>query len=376
MKRLQCPRLLSRQCLTGAGAEREIYHVCLDFAGRGAPHYRPGDCLGIYPKNRRSLVESILSHLKEGDLQTPVVEGESGREVTLEHFLLHRANLSVCSPSLVCAVEESLPSGTSEKEVLTRLCRQTGQRPMLVQFSRSKTPEALLQRYSKVLRAQDLCDHLRPLLPRLYSIASAPAWEPETIELTVSYVDIAGDPPKLGVCSHWLCRDLKLGDQLSSYHHSNAAFHLPENPETPIVMIGAGTGIAPFRAFLQERLLSGIRGFAWLLAGQRNRRIDFLYRDFLQTLGRGDGLRLDLAFSRDQPEKLYVTDLMRERSKALLDQLEKGAILYVCGSIALGKSTHQALLDILQKEHCQSALQAEGYLRRLRKEGRYRRDVY
>lgn len=375
MKATHKPQLLTRQCLTGAGATREIHHIGLDF-GPEVIEYRPGDSLGVYPINQRSIVQSIRAHLVDGSSDTLVSEGKSGHQLSLEDFLLKGANLSVSSPSLVCAIEARMPASSPAKEFLARLCKETSQRAMLVQFSRTKTPEQLLQRYSGILRAQDLCDHLRPLLPRLYSIASAPMWEPGLVDLTVSYVDIKGDLPRKGVCSHWLCYDLDLGGTTSTYLHSNAAFHLPLSSDTPIVMIGAGTGIAPFRAFLQERLLFGARGSTWLIAGQRNRHIDYLYRDFLQTLALGGALKLDIAFSRDQEEKFYVTDLLRESSKELVKQLKEGAILYVCGSIALGKSTHETLLQILQKELALTSAQATDYLRLIRKEGRYRRDVY
>lgn len=377
MKATHLPTLAHRECLTTVDAEREIHHLCFDVA-HGDSHidYRPGDCLAIFPQNQKKTVAALCDALIDGAGEPLIFEGKLGRELPIGEFLLHGANLQSCSPSLVCAIEAHLPKSSSEKEILTRLCRDASQRSLLVQYCRSKTPLQLLQRYSGVLPAQQLCDHLQPLLPRLYSIASAAEWVTGAIDLTVSYVEIAGEPPRQGVCSHWLCRDLELGGETRAYHHHHPSFHLPESSEASLIMIGAGTGIAPFRAFLQERLLTGARGSNWLLAGQRNRLADFLYRDFLQTLAESGQLRLNVAFSRDQEDKQYVTHLMQQNAKDLVWQLANGAYLYVCGSIALGKSTQEVLLQILQSENSWNSVQAGEYVRAMRKSGRYRRDVY
>ncbi len=377
MKAMLTSTLEVRECLTSPDAEREIHHLRLRFeGGEAVASYRPGDCLAIYPQNQRLIVQTLQASLVDGGEEPLILEGKSGRELPLGEYLLHGANLHSCSPSLVCAVEAHLPRGSSDKEILTRLCRETSQRSLLVQFSRSRTPQQLLQRYPGILPAQVLCDHLQPLLPRLYSIASAPHWAPGAVELTVSYVEIGGPSPRQGVCSHWLCRDLELGQATRAYLHHHPTFHLPDHADAPLIMIGAGTGIAPFRAFLQERVSTKSRGTNWLMSGQRTRKSDFLYGDFLQDLEDAKRLKLDLAFSRDQESKEYVTHLMWTHARELVRQLQDGAYLYVCGSIALGKSTQEMLLQILQSELGLTSLHSGEYLKALRKEGRYRRDIY
>ncbi len=368
--------LISRQLLTSHQAAQEIYHISLAPSAVDLSSYQPGDCLAIYPQNQTKHVAQILDALIATDAQEPILEGRSGQHLPLGEYLLKRANLTICSASLAIALARALKSCDVSSEFFKKLCLDPAQRSALLQFCRARTVPQLLSRYRQLLTAQQLADHLQPLLPRLYSIASASKWTDPSVDLTVSYVQTEGKWPRQGVCSHWLCRDLKLGQHLNAHFHPHNDFHPPSDPNRSIIMIGAGTGIAPFRGFLQQRAFNRSPGRNWLIMGQRQRQKDFLYQDFLRVLELAGLLRLDLAFSRDQVEKYYVSHAMQRCCEDIAKELRGEAVIYVCGSIALGKSVHQALLSILQEQLSLDALQAERFLRTLRKEGRYKRDVY
>lgn len=368
--------LTSRQLLTSHHAAQEIYHISLAPSAVDLSSYQPGDCLAIYPQNQKRHISQILDALITTDAQEPILEGRSGRRVPLSEYLLVRANLTTCSASLAIALARALKSNDASSEFFKKLCLDPAQRSALLQFCRARTVPQLLSSFPHLLTAQQLADHLQPLLPRLYSIASASQWADPSVDLTVSYVQTGGKWPRQGVCSHWLCRDLQVGQHLNAHFHPHRDFHPPSDLNQSIIMIGGGTGIAPFRGFLQQRALDRSQGRNWLIMGQRQRQKDFLYQDFLQVLELAGRLRLDLAFSRDQAEKYYVSHAMERYSEDIAKELKAKAVIYVCGSIALGKSVHQALLSILQEQLSLDALQAEHFLRTLRKQGRYKRDVY
>lgn len=368
--------LVGRHLLTQFGADQKTYHIELSRNADPLPNYQPGDCLAIYPQNQKKHIASLINSLSDGQEDVEIFEGRSGEKFPLIDYLSQRANLTTCSASLAIAMAEKLVPKTSEDFFFKQLCLETGQRNALLQFCRARTVVQLLQSYPKLITAQQLSDHLQPLLPRLYSIASAPHWASQTLDLTVSYVEIEGKWPRQGVCSHWLCQELEIGQSVRAHFHPHRDFHLPDDDNRPIIMVAAGTGIAPFRGFLQKRLTDNAKGENWLFMGQRRQKSDYYYRDFFKALSLSGKLKLDLAFSRDQAEKFYASDAMIRRGEEIVERIEKDAVIYVCGSIELGKSVHRALQLILEKHCGKDAKAAEDFLRKLRKEGRYRRDVY
>lgn len=369
-------QLVDRQRLTDPEAVHEIYHICLQPCASKMARYRPGDCLAIYPQNQKKDVTQIIEILIDANKEELISEGRSGQRAPLGQYLLKGANLTMCSASLAIALAQALTPRNSADDFFKKLCLDPSQRSALLQFCRARTVAQLLTSFPPLLTAQQLCNHLQILLPRLYSIASAFDPSSDRVDLTVSYVQIEGKWPRQGVCSHWLCRDLEIGQSLSAHLHPHSDFHPPDNSEQSILMIGAGTGIAPFRGFLQQRAQDKKKGRNWLLMGQRNRQKDFIYEDFWRALEQKAILRLDLAFSRDQMGKYYVNHIMQRFSKEIFDEIKDRAIIYVCGSIALGKSVHQALLTIVRDKLNFDDLKAERFLRSLRKEGLYKRDVY
>lgn len=220
---------------------------------------------------------------------------------------------------------------------------------------------------------------LPKLSPRLYSISSSPLAHAGQIHTTVAVVRFnAHNRERGGVCSTLFADRASLSDRLPLYIQPNKRFRLPANPDAPMIMIGPGTGVAPFRAFLHERRAIGASGRNWLFFGERSAETDYLYRDELESM-RSDGhlTRLDTAFSRDQQDKVYVQDRMMEQASLFWSWLQDGASVYVCGDASrMAKDVHAALQGIVEKQGCMTAPEVEEYVQALKEEHRYHRDVY
>ena len=238
----------------------------------------------------------------------------------------------------------------------------------------------LLTRYPAriPLSAQQFVDMLRPLTPRLYSIASSPAAYEGEVHLTVAVVEYqAFGHTRVGAASHYLGRHLAAGDRVAIYAEANPGFRLPPD-EADMIMIGPGTGVAPFRAFLDERAARGASGSNWLFFGDRTFADDFLYQvEWQRHLKSGVLSYLDVAFSRDQSDKIYVQHRLKQRGKQLYRWLNEGAHIYVCGDAKnMAPDVHAALLELIQEHGNLSVTEAEALLKTLRRQGRYHRDVY
>jgi sulfite reductase (NADPH) flavoprotein alpha-component len=354
--------------LNGRGSDKETYHIELDLAGSGL-HYAPGDALAVVPANHLPLVEEVLLAARLSDTTAVQVEGAS---LPLAAALATHRELTVLT-----------------RDVLERyaiLAPHAGLQELLADSNRLQpylygrdVADLLTEFPSEQLTAQALADVLRPLPSRAYSIASSLLAHPEEVHLTVGAVRYeAFGRQKHGVCSSFLADRVALGDTARVYVQQNEYFRLPQNGETDIIMIGAGTGIAPFRAFVEERVELGATGRNWLLFGNPHFTTDFLYQaEWLQHLKKGTLSRLDVAFSRDQAKKIYVQDRLLEASRDVFGWLENGAQLYVCGDKnRLGGAVQTALTQVVQKEAGLSADDAAAYVKNLRKQRRYLEDVY
>jgi sulfite reductase (NADPH) flavoprotein alpha-component len=227
--------------------------------------------------------------------------------------------------------------------------------------------------------ARDFVQMLRKLPARLYSIASSWKANPDEVDLTISAVRYTThDRERHGVCSVHCSDRVSSGDELKVFVHSNPNFRMPPQPDTPIIMVGPGTGIAPFRAFIEEREETGAGGKTWLFFGDRRFRTDFLYQvEWLRWLKLGVLTRLDVAFSRDQGHKVYVQNRMAEKSREIYDWLQDGAHFYICGSVnPMAADVHAALVEVVKMEGQKTQDDAEAYVNALREQGRYQRDVY
>ena len=354
------------QKITGRDSTKDVRHIEISLADSGIT-YQPGDALGVYFLNDDKAVEAILTATGlDGSTEVQL----AGQTLALKTALTEQLELTQSYPSFV----EKYAQATATSELLELVKDKTALRQYL---DSRQTLDVILQNPAP-LTAQQLVDALRKQQPRLYSIASSQAEVGDEVHLTVGVVryDAFGET-HLGGASGFLAERLEEGAVVKVFVEHNDNFRLPDH-ETPVIMIGPGTGIAPFRAFLQERDQAGATGQNWLIFGNPHFTQDFLYQVELQDyLKRGVLSKLDVAFSRDQAQKVYVQDKLRLKAEEIWIWLQQGAYLYVCGDgNKMAKDVHQALLDIAQQQGGFSAEQAEQYFDDLRQAKRYQKDVY
>ena len=356
--------LLVRQKITGRDSEKDVRHIEIDLSGSGL-QYRAGDALGVWFENDPAVVEEILAAVSlKGD--EPVNAGGQGK--TVREALLHDWEIGLNTPQFVQGYAEI--SGNPElKQAAADASAYAAANPIA----------GIVSQYPAALTAEQLAGLLRPLAPRLYSISSAPEEVGEEVHLTVGVLRYEHNGiPRTGAASGFLGGRLEEEGTVRVFVEENPRFRLPENPDTPVIMIGAGTGVAPFRAFMQQRAANGDSGKNWLIFGNQHFTQDFLYQTEWQGWAK-DGLlnKYDFAWSRDQEEKIYVQHKIREEAAELWQWLQQGAHIYVCGDASrMAKDVEQALLDTIAEQGGLSADDADEYLDNLRQEGRYQRDVY
>lgn len=362
--------VIDNLALTGRGSSKETRHVELSLQGSGLA-FEPGDALGIVPRNDPVLAEKLLGLL--GFAEEAAVNLKAGT-IALGEALMRDLEITAITPRFL-----DHWASLSDVPALKVLTRQENAEERAT-FLRTNQILDLVRAYPvKGLDPQVFIAGLRPLQPRLYSIASSPAAVGDEAHLTVSTVryELHG-LARCGVASGHLADRAAVDSVLPVYVQANPHFRLPEDPETPILMVGAGTGVAPYRAFLQQREAQGGAGPSWLVFGERNFRTDFLYQTEWQAHLK-DGLltRMDVAFSRDETHKIYVQDRLRENAADVFAWLEDGAHVYICGDAArLAPDVHAALSDILQQQGRMNPEAAEDHLRGLQRDHRYQRDVY
>ncbi len=349
-------KLLRKVMLTTPGSTKQTLHVELD---TGALKFELGDSLGLWVSNDPEVARQVAAAAGlEPQADEVVLVGEE--RLRFADALVWRLDLQHVDARLIERLHGPLPA--DKRQQLVHAAH-------VVDVLRDKPAE---------WSPQDLVQHLRPIQPRPYSIASSPAAFPGQAHLTVGVVryELRGNP-RAGVASALLAERLPLGAALPAFVHVASGFRLAA-PDVPIVMIGPGTGVAPFRSFLQHRKATGAMGPSWLFFGERNRATDYLYGDELEAMrAEGTLARLDLAFSRDQVERIHVTHRIREAGKELWDWIARGAVLYVCGDAhRMAPDVHGALLDVIAGGAGLSQEKALEHLHRMESEGRYRRDVY
>jgi sulfite reductase (NADPH) flavoprotein alpha-component len=358
--------------LNGRGSDRETRHVEISLEGSGL-QYEPGDCLGIFPENHPRLVEELIQAMGwKADELVPV--NKNGEERSLKEALTSHYEITVLTkPLLEQAAKLSADSKLQE-------LMAAGREQELREYLKARDLLDLVQDYSFAgVSARDFVAILRKMPARLYSISSSPKAYPDEVHLTIRKVNYESHGRvRYGVCSTDIAERIQPGDTIPVYIHQNPNFKLPQNPETPVIMIGPGTGVAPFRAFLGEREELGAEGKTWLFYGDQHFFTDFLYQlDWQRWLKEGVLTRMDVAFSRDTDKKVYVQHRMLENSKELYQWLQEGASVYVCGDEKkMAHDVHAALEKILEQEGGLSPEEAAQYLARMQQEKRYQRDVY
>jgi len=357
---------LTRRKLNKEGSEKATYHIEFDLAESGID-YVVGDSFGVYPQNDPALVDSILATIKAPP-DFPIMD-HSLREV-----LLNDLALNVAPDTLFELV--SYITGGERKQKAKRLAK--GEDP----DGDAATLDVLatLEKFAGIHPDPEaLVECLEPLQPRLYSISSSHNKTPGRVTLTVDHVRYQIDARlRQGVASSWLATRLGPGAKLQAYVQKAHGFALPASGETPIIMIGPGTGVAPFRAFLQEREVHGAKGGAWLFFGHQRRACDFFYEDEMEAFQNNGVLtNLSLAWSRDAAGKTYVQDKLRQQSKEVWDWIARGAHIYVCGDAQrMAGDVEKAFIDIVAEHSRRDAEQAHQFVQDLKKGGAYQTDVY
>lgn len=363
--------LLDNVRLTGRGSTKDVRHIELSIEGSGL-RFEPGDALGVLPTNRPERAADLMESL--GLDPGASVPGADGVETTLEAALLHHYEITTLTRPFL--ENYAALSGSTELGELLKAENRDGLRDFL--YGREIID--VVRRYPvSGVTADRFVATLRKLPPRLYSIASSQNADPDEVHLTVAVVRYESHGmERHGVASTFLAERVAEEGKVPVYVDSNPNFRLPEDPDAPVIMVGPGTGVAPFRAFLAEREVMGARGKNWLFFGDRNFRTDFLYqREWLAHRKNGLLTRIDVAFSRDDDAKVYVQHRMLEQSRQLYAWLEEGAYFYVCGDAKrMAPDVHEALIRVVQKEGGVTRERAEEYIRHLQTAKRYRRDVY
>lgn len=358
--------VLENRRITTVDAIADVRHIALQVDSQELK-YAPGDAIGVWFRNDPALVEEILRIAKlDGDSLISFNE----QRLLLTDLLINRLELTQLHPKVVTQWAEF-----TENEALRHLTKDADS---LRHYCVDRQVLDLLAEHPARLDAEELVKSLQPLQPRLYSIASSQNEYPDEVHLTVSVVRYrAHGRDHLGGASGFLGERLDEGAQLQLYIVENQSFHLPQDGATPIIMIGAGTGVAPFRAFLQQRASEGASGKNWLIFGNRHFHRDFLYQnEWLAQRKAGLLNRATVAFSRDGNRGCYVQDRLLEQGAELYRWLQEGAALYVCGGSAMERGVREALTLIAQSEGGLEAEAAGDYVESLRSTGRYLRDVY
>lgn len=359
--------LLTNQKITSSFANKDVRHIELSLADSGI-HYKPGDALGLWFDNDPALVEEVLQ-LTSIDPTTEVKWQE--KTISVSKALLSHYELTLLHPGFV----QELAQFSQQPELLSLIEDKANLRAYVAE----RQVIDVLREYPTELSAEQLLNSLRKLTPRLYSIASSQEEVDEEVHLTVAVVDYeAFGKDHLGGASGYLANRVEEQQTVNVYIENNDHFRLPANDDATVIMIGPGTGIAPFRAFLQQRDASAAQGKNWLFFGNQHFLGDFLYQSELLAY-RNSGLlsQLDVAFSRDQEQKIYVQDKLKQQGAAIYDALQQGAYVYVCGDASrMAKDVHQALIEIIEQHGALTNEQATDYLDELRQQHRYQKDVY
>lgn len=360
--------LITNKRLSGERSGKDIRHYEFDLTDSGL-QYEAGDALGIIPVNDPALVSLLLAELN-ADYHTPV----TGYEKSLGDLLTYQFEISEPSRKLI----EWVGQNTTNQELLHVL--QHDDKDTLGVWLWGKDTLDLLQlELTRQLSVTEFITLLRPLQHRAYSISSSSKAHPSQVHLTIASVRYhSNGRNRNGVCSTYLAERVRRGEKPAIFISPNKAFRVPADSRAPMIMVGPGTGIAPFRAFLQERQATGAQGKNWLLFGDQHQEHDFIYQDELNAWHQ-EGLltRLDLAFSRDQQEKIYVQTRMREQGAELYAWLQEGAYFYVCGDASrMAKDVDRALYEVVRQHGGLSEERAADYIDQMKKEKRYLRDVY
>jgi len=349
--------LSERKLLSGPGSTKKTYHISLKINSKELD-YHPGDSIGVIPLNDTSLIEKTLDVLNISKTDKNHIE------------TLQKVNICTGTKKLI----EDIARKNQSKELETLLKNKEA----LKEYFNSNHVWEILKSYPTSFSIDEFASLLKPMLPRFYSIASSnKAVENEIHLLVADNTYLLKGEIFHGIGSNYLCNLSNINDKIAIYVQKSPHFKLPDLPETPIIMIGPGTGVAPFKAFLQERTALCSSTKNWLFFGERNKNHDYYYQRYLEDLKSNNNLDLDLAFSRDQANKIYVQDLILEKGQKFFSWIQNNATIYVCGDAKqMAKSVEKAILDVFQKHGQMTEEESKAFLKELRRSKRYLCDVY
>lgn len=359
--------IIAKVLLNGRGSPKETWHIELSLEGSGL-QYEPGDSLGVYIFNPPALVQDILLAVNLGGDNPVTVKN---RPMSLRKALTEELELTLLNRDVLQAL--------ADKKEFPALSEVLADTEKLRNYLYGLDLLDVLQEYHLAWKAQDLVDVLRPLQPRLYSISSSQQYVPDEVHITVAALRYHyRNRSKKGAASTYLADLLNVNDEVNVFIEKNEYFKLPAEDTRDVIMIGPGTGIAPFRAFMQEREVREAKGKNWLFFGNPHFTTDFLYQTEWQKMVKAGMLqKIDLAFSRDTPEKVYVQDRIRLQAKEICKWLDGGASLYVCGDKnKMARDVQNALEEVIAGEKGYSREEAANYVKNLKRSRRYLEDVY
>ncbi|HRD55867.1 MAG TPA: sulfite reductase [Parachlamydiaceae bacterium] len=372
-------KIKERKRLSKEGSKKNTHHIVLDISGSNID-YAVGDSIGIYPKNDPYLVNWTLRALNAtGNEQ---IKNKEGILLTLRLFFEEKANITEISKKFLSELAKRQTN--PEKKAKLDLLLEENQKEALKEYQSShELWDTLEENREAVFDIQELSHLLMPLLPRLYSISSSKKAVGDEVHLTVAMLEYESNQLlRRGVCTHYLCNLAVLQQpEVGVYIQPHHGFTLPENLDAQMIMVGPGTGVAPFRAFMQEREKLNTSeknsGQNWLIFGEWNENFDFFYEEEWQRLVKQGNFRIDTAFSRDQKDKIYVQHRMWENGQEIYNWLQNGAFFYVCGDAKhMAKDVEAILLQIIQHFGHLDDTASKAYLKELRQQKRYLRDVY
>jgi sulfite reductase (NADPH) flavoprotein alpha-component len=372
-------KITENRLLNRPGSAKETRHFVVDIAGSGLT-YKVGDSLGVFATNRPTEVAEVLEALgASGDELVSPAMLKLAEPITFYEALSHRLALAGPTPKLVQTLLTKTTS-EAEKARLESLLAPEAKEELKTYLEDRAYIDVLEEFPHARLEPQELADLQRKLMPRLYSIASSPRVSPTGVHLTVAVVRYeTHGRERVGVCSTFMADRVRVSETPTPVFVSHSHFGLPEDHAgKDVIMVGPGTGIAPFRAFVQERVAVGATGRNWVFFGDQKKATDFLYQEEWEAYqAAGQVTHLDLAWSRDQAEKVYVQDKMRTAAAEVWAWLQGGALFYVCGDAKrMAKDVDQALHDIVAEQGRMSVEEAAAYVKQLKKDKRYQRDVY
>jgi sulfite reductase (NADPH) flavoprotein alpha-component len=359
--------VLDKVKITGRDSDKEVYHVELSLEGSGIT-YEPGDSVGILANNPPALVDSIIS--KTGFSGTEEIKLKEG-DFQLRDALSDRLEITVLNRDVMQKYQEK-----TGNEKLLEIITDDAQ---LDQYLYGHDILDLLEDFPFVFAPQEFVEVLRSFPARLYSISSSQSAVGDEVHITVATVRYTRrERERSGACSSYLADQIEIDSKVSVFIEKNPAFKLPANEETPVILVGAGTGVAPYRAFLQHREANNQKGKTWLFFGERRFHSDFLYQVEWQKLLKDGYLeKIDVAFSRDQDQKIYVQHRLIEKQKEIFEWLGRGANIYLCGDMKqMARDVQNTLLRIFETEGGMTEEKALEYLKQLKKEKRFQTDVY